>query len=896
MSEILERLKTSLADRYTIVRELGAGGMATVYVAQDLKHDRQVALKVLKPELAAVIGAERFLNEIKVTANLQHPHILPLYDSGEADGLLFYVMPLVEGESLHERLERERQLPVEDAVEIARAVASALDYAHRREVIHRDIKPENILLHDGQPLVADFGIALAVTAAGGSRLTETGLSLGTPFYMSPEQATGERSIDKRSDVYSLGCVTYEMLAGEPPHTGPTSQAVIAKILTSSPPSLTDRRSSVPPHVEAAIEKALEKLPADRFANADEYAEALSKPGAIATARSATRIKTATRASLWTIAAVAALSLVIGAVGGRFTARTETPEGRVLRFAVSLGQDYYLLNARAGSMVLAPDGSALGYSANTQGQPALFMRHFDQLESVEIPGTRGLTAWYPFFSPDGQRIAFQEFYSREVQVVPVTGGSPTRLTGSAVRVGGAYGLSAYDWADDGRILFSGDYPGVMVLPEAGGEMVPLTHPDTLSGEVGHFLPEALPGGDAILVTYSAVGLASARLGGTGIAVVWPGTGERKVLIPGGAAGARYSPTGHIVWAQEDGALMAAPFDAERTEISGTPVMMAESILIAGGTGMPSFSISQEGTLAYIAALPARVVMVDRTGDVTTITDETQAYHSPRLSPDGTKLAVDITSPSGRDVWVYDLEQGTLTRVTFDGTANDPVWTPDGRRVCYGSTQQTALRHPYCINADGSGEAELLHAGDDEATAGVWHPDGSSVVLIPFGTAQSYDLQLLTPGSGAEPDTIIATPFTEQHPALSPDGNWLAYVSDESGREELYARPLNSREGRVQVSQNGASESVWSRDGGELFYIEPSSSGPRLMAARVEMSPRFQVLSREPLFATDNFETAGPHANYDVHPDGQRFVMVQRAAASEVIIVKNFHLEVDRAQSR
>ncbi len=228
----MDRLGAALADRYRIERELGAGGMATVYLAQDLRHDRQVALKVLKPELAAVIGAERFLNEIKVTANLQHPHILPLYDSGEADGLLFYVMPLIEGESLHDRLIRERQLPVEDAVAITSAVAGALDYAHRHDVIHRDIKPENILLHDGQPLVADFGIALAVSEAGGSRLTETGLSLGTPFYMSPEQATGERVIDKRSDVYSLGCVAYEMLAGEPPHTGPTSQAVIAKILTS----------------------------------------------------------------------------------------------------------------------------------------------------------------------------------------------------------------------------------------------------------------------------------------------------------------------------------------------------------------------------------------------------------------------------------------------------------------------------------------------------------------------------------------------------------------------------------------------------------------------------------------------------------------------------------------
>jgi serine/threonine-protein kinase len=892
---IMDRLGAALADRYRIERELGAGGMATVYLAQDLRHDRQVALKVLKPELAAVIGAERFLNEIKVTANLQHPHILPLYDSGEADGLLFYVMPLIEGESLHDRLIRERQLPVEDAVAITSAVAGALDYAHRHDVIHRDIKPENILLHDGQPLVADFGIALAVSEAGGSRLTETGLSLGTPFYMSPEQATGERVIDKRSDVYSLGCVAYEMLAGEPPHTGPTSQAVIAKILTSSPPSLADRRSSVPPHVEAAIEKALEKLPADRYAGADEFAEALARPGAVSALRSKPRTTAATRTSLWTVAAVAALALVIGIAGGRFTSRSSETEARVLRFTIPLGPDHYLMNARVGSIVLAPDGSALAYSANIQGQGALFLRRFEELESVELPGTRGLTPWYPFFSPDGEWIGYQEFYSRELQIVPVTGGSPTRLTGSAARLGGAYGLSSYDWADDGTILLSGDFAGIMALPEAGGELVVVTRPDTTAGVVGHFLPEALPGGEAILVTFTAVGLSSARLGGTGIAVVWPETGEWKVLIASGAAGARYSPTGHIVWAQEDGALMAAPFDLDRLEISGTPVMMAPSILIAGGTGMPSFTLSDDGTLAYIGSLPARVVMVDRAGTPTTVTDEPQAYHSPRLSPDGRKLAVDITAPSGRDIWVYDLEQGTLTRVTFDGTANDPVWAPDGRRVCYGSTMESALRHPYCVNADGSGESELLYEGQHEATVGVWLPDGGAAVLIPFGTAQSYDLQLLTPGSG-EIETILATPFTEQYPALSPDGSWLAYVSNESGRAELYARPLQRREGRVQVSQNGASESVWSHDGRELFYIEPTVAGPRLMAARVETSPRFQVLSREPLFATDNYETAGPHANYDVHPDGRRFVMVQRAAASEVIVIKNFHIEVDRAQSR
>src|SRR5437899_5170167 len=279
MSAVIDRLSAAVADRYRVERELGAGGMATVYLAQDLRHDRRVALKVLRPELAAVIGAERFLAEIKLTANLQHPHILPLFDSGEADSYLFYVMPFVEGETLRDRLNREKQLPVADAVRIGCEVAAALDYAHRHGVVHRDIKPENILLHDGQALVADFGIALAASKAGGSRMTETGMSLGTPHYMSPEQAMGEREITARSDVYALGAVLYEMLSGDPPFTGSTAQAIVARVVTETPRPLVAQRPTIPPHVEAAVLRALEKLPADRFATAAQFAEALSRPGA-----------------------------------------------------------------------------------------------------------------------------------------------------------------------------------------------------------------------------------------------------------------------------------------------------------------------------------------------------------------------------------------------------------------------------------------------------------------------------------------------------------------------------------------------------------------------------------------------------------------------------------------
>src|SRR5262245_9723655 len=273
--DAVAQLNASLAGRYAVEREIGRGGMANVYLARDLRHARHVALKVLNPDLGAVLGVERFLSEIRVTANLQHPNLLPLFDSGEAEGLLYYVMPYVDGESLRAKLQREKQLPIDEAVHIATAVASALDYAHRHGVIHRDLKPENILLHEGQPVVADFGIALAVSNAGGGRITQTGLSLGTPHYMSPEQATGDRTIDARTDLYSLGAMTYEMLTGDPPHVGSTSQAIIARVLTEKPRSIRATRPNVPAHVEAAVDHALEKLPADRFASAKEFADALS---------------------------------------------------------------------------------------------------------------------------------------------------------------------------------------------------------------------------------------------------------------------------------------------------------------------------------------------------------------------------------------------------------------------------------------------------------------------------------------------------------------------------------------------------------------------------------------------------------------------------------------------
>ena len=392
MTESATRLTAALADSYEIQGELGAGGMATVYLAHDVKHDRKVAVKVLRPELAAVIGAERFLQEIKVTANLQHPHILPLHDSGEADSFLYYVMPYVEGESLRETLNREKHLGVDEAIEISKAVASALDYAHRHEVIHRDIKPENILLQDGQPLVADFGIALAISAAGGTRLTETGLSLGTPHYMSPEQATADRELDARSDVYSLACVTYEMLAGQPPHVAPTAQAVVTKILAEEPPPVTSLRKAVPAHVEATIHKALAKLPADRFHDAAKYAEALTSPGAVwPAATTATGFRVERPPVLGTrILGALVIGLGAAALWGWLRQPTpDPPDNPLATFIVPILASQQFAEAPGNSVAISPDGRTIAWVGVSPEGRQLYVRAIGEFRARLVPGTINL---------------------------------------------------------------------------------------------------------------------------------------------------------------------------------------------------------------------------------------------------------------------------------------------------------------------------------------------------------------------------------------------------------------------------------------------------------------------------------------------------------------------------
>ena len=585
MSDPVTRLNSALEGRYAIERELGEGGMATVYLAKDLKHNRNVALKVLKPELAAVVGAERFLAEIETTANLQHPHILPLFDSGEADSFLFYVMPYVEGETLQQRIEREKQLGVKESLAISTKVADALDYAHEHGVVHRDIKPANILLSErGEPLVADFGIALAVAQAGAGRITETGLSLGTPHYMSPEQATGDRDIDPRSDVYALGCVLYEMLSGDPPFSASSAQAVLVKILTTDAPSITLARRTVPPHVGAVLAQALEKLPADRFTSAAEFAAALADEGFTYQAR--TRTTTATSmpppgavqvARPWlrdrrTVVSMAALVVLasLAALGWLEPAPAPTHATRAV-----IDMEDIDVGPR-DEIVVSPDGSRFAVIGTVDGQNSVYWRDAAEEHFRIIPGTEDAREGVSF-SPDGDWVAYATFAPDALMKVSLSGGAPTPVVPA-----GSASPRLPHWGDDGTIVFTGP-TGMYRVPDTGGE------PELLRSGGRDFLnPSILPGGRAVI---------GAAYDG-GVRLLDLETDSIRELIPGGRDPA-YVETGHILYADDSGGLWARPFDLMRLELIGAAVPMFDGLTIVnwGPGDVARYSISRNGTLVY-----------------------------------------------------------------------------------------------------------------------------------------------------------------------------------------------------------------------------------------------------------------------------------------------------------
>jgi len=884
-----DRLAAALADRYRIERELGQGGMATVYLAEDLKHHRQVAIKVLKPELAAVLGADRFVQEITTTAQLQHPHILPLFDSGTADGFLYYVMPYVEGESLRDKLNRETQLGVDEAVKITREVADALDYAHRQGVVHRDVKPENILLHDGRPMVADFGIALAVSAAAGGRMTETGLSLGTPHYMSPEQATAEPDITGRSDVYSLASVLYEMLTGDPPHVGSSAQQIIMKIVTEEAAPVTKLRKSVPPNVAAAVSKALEKLPADRFRSAQAFAEALADPGFRVAAGEGKGAEGApgTAVAGWHgrlrdpffvgVSLVAFAALAVVAVLGWLRPRPTLPTSRqhVVLWQHPLGR---LLDPGqpvvATQAAIAPDGSSIVYVDSTGGAFHLVRKLRGEAVGTALAGTDG--ALSPFFSPDGRWIGYITVDAK-LKKIPVGGGGSVSV---APAISAGFG-SAAAWLDDDSIVFQGDSGLVEVSASGGPARVLLASMKSYSAITMWPLP------DSRGVVYTRCrGNCSIE---TSIHVLDLRSDSDKVLVPN-AAGAWYSPTGDLLYTARGGGLYAMAFDASRMKATGGPVPVIPDVV--PGT----FTLSASGAVLYTTATgtgsSSELMWVSRDGSAVPLDSTWKAdFQYPALSPDGKSLAVSVVGATTQ-LWIRRSD-GTRHQLTQKGTVNwRPAWTHDGRSVVFSSNRRGPdLPNGYALYeqpADGSGPARLLLADDRYS---IWEGD-----LSPDGRWLAFrrDEEKVSRiwARRLEGDTALvglAAPRAgggDNQVALSPDGRWLAYWDGNSNT--IQVAPFPAMTSTRVISPDGGSEPRWSRDGRTLFY----RSGDRLMAVPVTPGPTLHFGLPRELFSAAGYRSARNRQEYDVAPDGQHFVMIRNLpdSSSTVVYVENWFPEL------
>ena len=880
--DALLQLKQSLADRYDIEREIGAGGMATVYLAHDIRHDRPVALKLLNPELGAVLGVERFLAEIKVTANLQHPNLLPLFDSGAADGLLYYVMPFVEGETLRVRLDREKQLPIDEAIRMAVAIANALDYAHSHGVIHRDLKPENILLQAGQAVIADFGIALAVSKAGGNRITQTGLSLGTPQYMSPEQATGDRVIDGRSDIYSLGALTYEMLTGDPPHTGSTSQAIIARMLTDKPRTMRSSRPAIPEHVELAVQHALEKLPADRFSKAKEFAEALAGRGAATTGvygddrgGSGKRGAQSWKARLRDPVTLGLGAATLAAIAFAIAAKPAAPVSRrVVRFVVSASDSVKPLANYPWPAAISPDGGTIIYTANAGAGTIFYALRTDQLEAHPIPGTNG--SWEPSFSPDGQWLLFQG--DGKIRKVRLDGSAPISITegGSA---------NGSDWTTRDEIILGSEAQqrGLSKVSAAGGDLAIFAQPDTSKGETDYLWPIATPDGKTAAFAIWTGSLAGARLATVSI----DGGKVNRLGLKGIRPLAILDRT--LVYLQVDGAVMAVKLDRSGRSLDGVPVPVLDPVSVtAGNNGNSGIFISQGGALITSSGgTKSQLSWVSRDGSSRAIMKESRSYETPLLSPDGRRIAVAVGDRDKSDIWIYDIETGTFTRLSSVGAATSPVWSPDGTTVYYaglGDKQRFAI---WSQQADGGSPGEKLL--DTKLTASLaMAPDGKSIVYTAYNN-NSWDVLRARLDSTPVEHPYLTSPSNETTPAFSPDGRWVAITSGESGRPEVYIRSYPVPSARVQISTEGGAEPAWSHDGTRISY----RSGNATLTAILATTPTLRVIARDTLVAaTGSMLRGGVARDFDIGKDGKVLALISSKDDYQLIAVPDWRTELEQ----
>ena len=872
MADPTAALSTALADRYRLERELGRGGMATVYLAHDLKHDRDVAIKVLHADLGAALGAERFLSEIKTTAKLQHPHILPLLDSGDAAGLLFYVMPYVAGETLRSRLERERQLPIDDALRIAREVADALGAAHAQGIVHRDIKPENILLQGGHALVADFGIALAVQTAAGARMTQTGLSLGTPQYMSPEQAMGEKQIDARADIYALGAVTYEMLTGDPPFTGTSLQAVVAKVMSAEPERLTLVRKTIPPSVEAAVLRALAKLPADRFGTAADFSAALangspgfptvhaSHTGAMASpaVHGATRRRTLIAAG----AAIAAAGIAGGWVIARAGRQAPAPDPPVsasvlLSDSVQIEPQLFMPEGTE-ALALSPNGQQLVIAAGIGASARLYLRTLSQFGLRRLDGTDGAEA--PFFSRSGDAVYF--FGPQGLRRLTLADGAVTTLRPPPL---GSFQSEAWGGTvlPDGRIVLSQRLASELIVLTPAGDsvravacMVTCGYPHAL-GDARHVLVST---GDELWVADVETG--------RGVSVRHrSASGDDEILSA--VAGAP-DGNGHLVYATLDGRLYAAPFDASTARVTGTPVQIGDSVRVEAGRGGAQLVTNASGVLAYVpgdVAALGILVRADRTGRVDTIPAPPDDYDGFSLSPDGSRLAAHVATATGGRIEVIDVATGRVTPWVTGRSLGVPAWTADGRHIIYAHGDTALIGNP-----DQSAAPTPLPPGT--AIIGAEHP------LADSGSYLSWTNDSVSVTHGGQ---RIGRPVAMAADAIytvTGDGRWVIEHGQASANGAIEALALDGSGRRVVIAPAAYSMPVQAIGGTDLIVAVVSighAVAGRAQTLQTFYTVRYNAASANPFGSPQPLFTAAvadfPGRNYAVGMKGNRFVFKQ-----------------------
>ncbi len=924
---------------YEIQSALGAGGMGEVYRARDTKLGRSVAIKVLPEALARDPDRiARFEREAKVLASLNHPHIAAIYGvvegpaafdsaqageagphestavgAGSSRPVHALVMELVEGETVAERL-KKGALPLDDALRVAAQVADALEAAHEKGVIHRDLKPGNIMLDrrggpSGPPdvKVLDFGLAKAMESAGSGQqaagsadlsvsptlsmmATQAGVILGTAAYMSPEQAKGFPA-DQRSDVFSFGCVLYEMLTGRQVFQGDAAAEVLASVLIREP-DLTTLPPNLNPRLPDLVKRCLDKNPKRRWqAMGDVRAEVesiaanpLSVPAATAVA--------ARREPLWRrLALYSAPALLAGlatAGGGVWFAMRPAPP-RVSRLLITSTSTAALsINGFDRDLAITPDASRVIYVGTNGSQ--LFVRALDALEPTAI-FTGGPRA--PFVSPDGQWIGFVD-NTNTLKKVAVTGGPPVTLANLDGTSRGAV------WAPDDTIIFATNNvsTGLQRVAASGGPMEVLTRPDQVHGETDHLWPEVLPGGRAVLFTIAAQ---TGGLDASQVAVLDLQTGTRRILIRGGSH-AHYVPGGHLVYAAA-GTLRAVPFDVARLEVRGAPVPVVPEVSATANGGVDAV-VASNGTLAYISGggvplLQRTLVWVGRQGQETPIPAPPRAYTYPRIAPDGTRVVV-WADDQESDLWLWDLARLTLTRMTFAPALDlHPAWTPDGRRLIFSSEREGA-RNIFWQAADGTGAVERLTKGGALQNAVAVSPDGTRLIFTEATPKTGDDVMQVELTGTHRVTPLVQSPFAERNGIISPDGRWLAYEANDSGQLEIYVRPYpDVNTGHWQVSTGGGTRPLWSPNGQELFFVSPPAGA--LMRVGVERAASWSATTPTMIMKEGYVTTpaGNPGRNYDISPDGQRFLMIkqgavpgQAAAPTSIIVVQNWGEELKR----